>query len=416
MAETMKKLLASCLIALSLPAQAGQIEVLHYWTLPSEIASLSLLKSELARHGQRWKDFVVPGGGGESAYVVLQARAIAGDPPVAALMEGPIIQEWASLGFLAAPYPPAREKQWDAVLPAAVRDAVKYKGRYVALPTDIHRINWMLVNPAPFDALKLPVPSSWDDFFKVAPRLKAAGYMPLSLGKLDWQETTLFENLLLGLTDGAFYRKVFVEQNSAAINSARMIMVLERFRQLREYVSPDAGGTGKSPELAALRNGRAAMFIMGDWAKADLVLQGMVPGKSLRCLPAPGTDGYFIYGLDSFALFRAAEGESAAQAAFADVLMDPKLQSELARRKGAIPPRTDASLGGFDSCGVTAAKDFRDAEKKDRLLPSMAHSMATSQQAREVFFRVLSYYFNHPEQSSQQAARQIDAALQALRS
>ncbi|AOY02167.1 ABC transporter substrate-binding protein [Jeongeupia sp. USM3] len=409
----MKKLLATCLLALSLPAQAGQIEVLHYWTLPSEVTALALLKSKLGRHGLYWKDFVVPGGGGESAYAVLQARAIAGDPPMAALMEGPIIQEWASLGFLAAPYPPAREKQWDAVLPAVVRDAVKYKGRYVALPTDLHRINWMLVNPAPFDALKLPVPASWDAFFKVAPRLKAAGYIPLSLGKLDWQETTLFESVLLGLTDGAFYRKVFVEQDSAAINSARMVAVLERFRQLRQYAAP--GSTGKSPEMAAIRSGRAAMFIMGDWAKADLVLQGMVPGKTLRCVPAPGTAGYFVYGLDSFALFRTAESAADTQAALADVLMNPALQSELARRKGAIPPRTDASHEGFDSCGLDAVSAFRDAEKHGRLLPSMAHSMATSQQAREVFFRVISYYFNHPEQSSQQAARQIDAALQALR-
>lgn len=412
----MKRLLILCLTGWSVSASAGQIEVLHYWTSRSEMAALGVMKSELARKGQIWKDFVIYGGGGDGAYSVLQTRVIAGNPPVAALMEGPIIQEWASLGLLDTPYSPALEKQWDAVLPDIVRQSVKYKGRYVALPTDIHRINWMWINPAPFSALNLAEPKNWDDFFKIAPRLKAAGYIPLALGGQDWQEATLFENLLLGLSDGVFYRKVFIEQNREAIKSSKMIQILERFRQLRPYVTPNAGGRSWPQALADLREGKAAMFMMGDWAKGELMQQGIVPGPKLHCLPAPGTHNYFIYGLDSFALFHPPEGAmgSKTQNIFAEVLMDPAVQAALAKKKGAIPPRRDAPKAGFDQCALASLDALQKTEANQHLLPSMAHSMAGNQQVRDVFFKVINYFFNHPEQSAQDAVKRLDSALQAL--
>lgn len=416
----MKRLAGLCLLALLLAlrmagnASAQPVEVLHYWTSTSETAALDVIKNGLAQKGLVWKDFVIPGGGGESAYAVLQARAIAGDPPVAALLEGPTVQEWASLGFLASPYPASLEKSWDAVLPQVVQQAVKYKGRYVALPTNIHRINWLWVNTDVLAAVGAAPPKTWDDFFVLAPKLKAAGYTPLLLGNEPWQEGTLFEAFLLGMSDAAFYRQVFVEHNSDAILSSRMQYILERFRALRPYTGRPDAGKSWTQTIAALRQGKAAMLVMGDWAKAELQQQGM--SRQLDCVPAPGTASAFIYGVDSFALLHAEgeAGDNKVQAQFAAVLMSPALQSRLAQRKGAIPPRRDADRSKLDRCGQASYAAFAAAEKNRQLLPSMAHSMAGTQVAREAIFRVVSHYFNHPQQDSGQATQQLNAALQAL--
>lgn len=404
-------------LALGQAALAAPMEVLHYWTSPSESAARELLQQALAKHGAQWQDFAIPGGGGESAYAVLQTRAIAGTPPVASIMEGPIIHEWAALGFLDTPYPPKLEKQWDAVLPPMVREVVKANGRYVALPIDLHRINWLWLNPAPFAALKLPLPQTWDEIFIVAPKLKAAGYIPFALGGQAWQDGTVFENMLLGMTDGDFYRQVFVAQNSKAILSTRMQTALDRFRALRPYIDPAGTGRTWPQEAALLKSGKAAMMIMGDWVKADLVLQGMVPGKTLKCQPVPGTEQYFVYNMDSFVLFRQHDNPSlgAVQKAMAEVIMDPQFQAAFNQRKGSIPVRMDARKSGFDSCSLNAMAAFDEAEQHNRLLPSMAHSMAANTQVKETFFQVINYFFTHPDQTAEQATRQLDAALRASR-
>jgi len=43
----------------------------------------------------------VAGGAGENAMTVLKTRAMAGNPPTAAQVKGPAIQEWAEEGLLA---------------------------------------------------------------------------------------------------------------------------------------------------------------------------------------------------------------------------------------------------------------------------------------------------------------------------
>jgi glucose/mannose transport system substrate-binding protein len=49
----------------------------------------------------------------------------------------------------------AKEGKWDASLPKVVSDVMKYKGHYVAVPVNVHRVNWLWVNP---EVLKKPVP------------------------------------------------------------------------------------------------------------------------------------------------------------------------------------------------------------------------------------------------------------------
>lgn len=123
--------------------QAGEVEVLHWWTSGGEAKSVGELKKIMQAKGHTWKDFAVAGGGGDNAMTVLKSRVVSGNPPSAAQIKGPAIQEWAAEGVLANLDGVAAAEKWDSLLPKVVADIMKYKGNYVAAPVNVHRVNWM---------------------------------------------------------------------------------------------------------------------------------------------------------------------------------------------------------------------------------------------------------------------------------
>ena len=81
---------------------------------------------------------------------VLKTRAVSGNPPAAAQIKGPDIQEWGELGLLADLNAVAAEGKWDSLLPKQVAQIMKYDGDYVAVPINVHRVNWLYINPEVF--------------------------------------------------------------------------------------------------------------------------------------------------------------------------------------------------------------------------------------------------------------------------
>jgi glucose/mannose transport system substrate-binding protein len=74
-------------------ALAGEVEVLHWWTSGGEAAAVQELQKMLQKEGHTWKDFAVAGGAGANAMTALKSRAVSGNPPTAAQVKGPQIQE-----------------------------------------------------------------------------------------------------------------------------------------------------------------------------------------------------------------------------------------------------------------------------------------------------------------------------------
>src|SRR5688572_12927491 len=130
----------------------GSVEVVHWWTSGGEKAAVDVLKAQVEKDGFIWKDGAVAGGGGATAMTVLKSRAVTGNPPGVAQIKGPDIQDWAATGLLDADVlkDVAKEEKWDSLLDKKVADTVKYDGDYVAVPVNIHRINWLWINPEVF--------------------------------------------------------------------------------------------------------------------------------------------------------------------------------------------------------------------------------------------------------------------------
>ncbi|MEH8199604.1 ABC transporter substrate-binding protein [Aeromonas allosaccharophila] len=412
----MKWLSFSVIALLSLPACASQVEVLHWWTSGGEAKAVEVLKSEWTEQGNQWNDFAVQGGGGKSAMTVLKSRALAANPPEAAHLKGYELKEWAGLGFLRDLSPMAEHLGWYAKMPPMVRATLSQSDALMAVPTGIHRVNWLWLNRKVFEQQKLTPPTDWAQFVSIADQLKKRGITPLAIGNEPWQLAVLFETVALGEGGKEFYRKAFLEQDSATLTGPDMVRVLTRFQQLRAYVPQKYAGLKWHQATNLLESGGAAMQVMGDWVKGELSAGNYRPGEDIACLPSPGSAGLFSYNLDSIAMFKQRDpAQLQAQGELAQLLMTPTFQAEFNRVKGSIPALTNPDMSKFDRCAVRSYQDFLLAEKQDNLLPSMAEGMATPTNMRQAIMDVLSNYFNDPKANPQQTALHLERAMRSTR-
>ena len=217
------RLLAAIFCALATASYAGEVEVLHWWTSGGEAKSAAELRKIMQAKGHTWKDFAVAGGGGDNAMTVLKSRVVSGNPPSAAQVKGPAIQEWAAEGVLANMDATAKAEKWDAELPKVVADVMKYKGSYVAVPVNVHRVNWIWANA---DVLKKSgvdaMPKTWDEFFAASEKIKKAGFIPVAHGGQNWQDFTTFESVALGVGGTKFYQDALVKLDPKALTSDTM--------------------------------------------------------------------------------------------------------------------------------------------------------------------------------------------------
>ena len=412
----MKWLSFSVIALLSAPVAASQVEVLHWWTSGGEAKAVEVLKSEWTKQGNQWNDFAVQGGGGKSAMTVLKSRALAANPPEAAHLKGYELKEWAGLGFLRDLTPMAEHLGWYGQMPPMVRATLSQNGALMAVPTGIHRVNWLWLNRKIFERNKLTPPTDWAQFVTVADQLKKRGITPLALGNEPWQLAVLFETVALGEGGKEFYRKAFLEQDSATLTGPDMVRVLTRFQQLRAYVPQKYAGLKWHQATNLLESGGAAMQVMGDWVKGELSAGNYRPGEDIACLPSPGSAGLFSYNLDSIAMFKQRDpAQLQAQGDLAQLLMTPQFQEEFNRVKGSIPALTNPDMSKFDRCAVRSYQDFLLAEKQDNLLPSMAEGMATPTNMRQAILDVLSNFFNDPKANPEQTALHLERAMRSTR-
>ncbi len=396
-------------------AHAGEVEVLHWWTSGGEKRAADTLQRLVEEQGHTWKDFAVAGGGGEAAMTVLKTRAVSGNAPAAAQIKGPDIQEWGELGLLSDLNEVAEKAKWDELLPKQVSTAMKYEGDYVAVPVNVHRVNWLWINPEVFEKAGATPPTTLDEFYAAADKLKAAGFMPLAHGGQPWQDGTVFEDIALAVLGPEDYRKAFVELDRDVLTGDKMVEAFAALKKVRSYVDKDAAGRDWNSATAMVMNGRAGMQIMGDWAKSEWTAANKIAGEDYTCVPFPGTQGSFTYNIDSLAMFKLNnEDNRKAQQDLARTVLEPEFQQFFNQNKGSIPVRLDQDMSEFDSCAQQSMKDFKASAEGPGLVPSLAHGMAASSYVQGAVFDVVTNFFNDPAADPKKAAQQLAAAIQAV--
>ncbi|PRY87260.1 ABC transporter substrate-binding protein [Donghicola tyrosinivorans] len=408
------KLLATAAVStlISSAAMAQSVEVLHWWTAGGEAAALNVLKEDLAGQGIGWEDMPVAGGGGEAAATTLKARVAAGNPPTAAQLLGMQVREWADEGALGDLTAVATEGHWADVVPSALQDFAVRDGKWNAVPVNIHRPNWLWINAAIFEENGLTPPTTWEEFNTVAQTLKDKGITPLAHGGQPWQDATIFDDVVLGIGGADFYRKAIIEADMDALGSDTMVQVFNQMRTVRGFVDDNFSGRDWNLATAMVLNGEAAMQLMGDWAKGEIVRADMTPGTDILCVTAPGTEGSYLFNTDFFAAFDVSDDNQAAQSALAASVMSPAFQEAFNLVKGSIPARTDVAPDNFDACGQKAMADIKEAEANGTLLGSLAHGHGQTSAVQRAIFDVVTEHFNS-DMSAEDAVEELQIAVES---
>lgn len=416
----MKKMLASsvCVAALAVgataPANAEGVEVLHWWTSGGEAAAVQVLKDSLEAEGYPWEDMAVAGGGGDAARTTLRARVVAGDPPTAAQLLGMQVTEWAQEGFLGNLNAVADAGGWNDVVPAAIQQFGTYEGEWVAAPVNVHRPNWLWMNREVFESNNLDVPTTWEEFNAVAEQLADLGIIPLAHGGQPWQDATIFDDVVLGLGGPDFYRSAIIELDEDALSSDTMVAVFDQMRVIRGFVDDNMSGRDWNLATAMVIRGEAAMQLMGDWAKGEIIAADLTPGEEIMCVTAPGTEGSFLFNTDFFAMFDVDESNAEAQQALAAGILDPEFQVTFNLVKGSIPARTDVSADAFDACGQKSIADMAAASEAGTLLGSLAHGHGQPSSLQGAIVDTVTQHFNS-DMSSADAVEALVTAINAAR-
>ncbi|NRA68211.1 MAG: carbohydrate ABC transporter substrate-binding protein [Pseudobacteriovorax sp.] len=377
-------------------ALADTVEVLHWWTSGGEKEAADQLKAKVEADGHTWKDAIITGGGGDNAMKVLRQRAVSGNAPSVVQMKGPAIQEWGT--YLVDVDAAAKKLSFDKILPTEVKSVMKHKGKYVAVPVNVHRTDWVWANKKLVEPIlaKAKNQKGFDQILFVGKELKKKGVQAFAHGGQPWQDATAFEAISLSVGGPEFYQKAFVDLDLKTLKGPKMKDVFEKTREYTKLLDPNRKGLDWDKATKLVIEGKAGMQLMGDWAKGEFLVAGQKPGKDFLCFPVPtaGQRG-FLFNIDSFTFFKQKSGSGKAtqgQLSFAKQILTPDFQQSFNLKKGSIPVRVDSKVGAFDKCAKDSFSDF--TNDKVRRLPSFAHKMAMQPDVESAVVEVITGFFN----------------------
>ena len=388
-------------------AKAQNADVMHWWTSGGESRAVAVFAKEYNKRGGTWVDNASVGPQAEHAAAL--NRIAGGNPPAAMQWNiGVAVRQLAEQGSLTSLDEQAKKGNWLANLPPLLVKNMTYDGHVIAVPVNIHGANYQFYSVKVFNDLKMQPPKTWDEFLADAPKIKAAGIIPIAFGanaqQLDW----LFEALLAGAGGKDLYRKVFVDHDAKAAGSDAMQRVFSIMGQVRQYV--DAGSPNRkwNDSLALVETDKAALMVLGDWAKGDFAAANKVVGKDFGCQMAPGNQDAYVMTVDVFVFpVNDKPDQKMAQDKLATLMMDPAVQTEFNAFKGSIPSRLDANITELDACAQLGQKVMAGGEANQ--LPNFA--LAFSPDTQGQIEDLLGNYWSKPSITPAEAAKQLASII-----
>jgi glucose/mannose transport system substrate-binding protein len=193
-----------------------------------------------------------------------------------------------------------------------------------------------------------------------------------------------------------------------------MKKVFDEMRTLRGYVDADFSGRDWNLATAMVMNGKAAMQIMGDWAKGEFLAAGKVPGKDFICQPSPSDHG-FIFNTDSFAMFKMdGKDKIEGQKLLASLIVGKKFQETFNLLKGSIPARLGVPMDKFDECALKSEADMKTSQDTGGFVPSVGVDMGLPGNLSGAIKDVVTNHFNS-DMSSDEAVKKLVEAIDLAR-
>jgi glucose/mannose transport system substrate-binding protein len=389
--------------------------LLNQWSEGSDAAAIAKLGDMFKAAGGQWEATSIAGHTANT-LAKLRADVVSGNPPPAVQLKGPEIAEWNATGKTMNLDAIAKEEGWDKTVAPELLPVMKPKGSWVAVPMNIHRINWMWGGKKALDKAGITtMPATWAEFNADCEKLKAAGLIPIAHGSADWTDATTFEIVVYGM-DMDLFKKAFVEGSSDAMRSDGMVKCFEQYRKMINWMDPGISARTWDAAANMMLTGQAGFFFMGDWAIGTYNAGGFKEGVDYVCSQAPEDNGKtgFILNSDSVVFFQQKDPSYlAGSKLLAHLIMSKDFQIIFNKAKGSIPARLDVDLTGFNPCQIKCQKDLEEAIKEGTLVRSFAHNMTILQKYRGAAMEVITNFVNTPSLSAADGAKQMADAVDA---
>lgn len=406
MRNTRSLLLAAAAVMVgTAAAQAAELEVIHWWTSKGESAAVAQFAKALDNDGQgdKWKDSAIALG--ETARATVMQRVLGGDPPAAAQFNpGRQYEELIKGGKLLDLTDLATEGKWaDVIRPKAIQGACLVDGHWWCVPVNIHSNYWAWYSKPAFANAGLAEPRSFAEFIADEPKLQESGVIPFAIGGdgNGWQIQLLFQDMVTEALGVAKREEMYTKKSAEIAGGPEMTKVFQDLRALKKYTDDGYANRNWNDTTNLVITNKAALQVMGDWARGEFAAAGMAGVKDFGCMiglnedkPVVSTDG------DIIVFFKQDDPEvEAAQKRLANLLISPAVQVAFNNAKGSMPVRGDVDMSTADACMQKALKAVEDPAK---IVPATNRFITenTNQQINEL----VSQYFADDSLTPEDAA------------
>ena len=290
--------------------------------------------------------------GGDNARGTTVNRIIGGNPPTAAQFN--ISKQFVDLveqGLLQSLEEVASAEGWrDFIYPPELIETCEFEGEFYCVPVNIHSWQWMWINNDVYKQVGLPVPQTFEEFLAGAPTIQDAGIIPLALGGQGWQESGMFDVVASSIMGFPLMQSIYRDKDVDAFRDGRFESVLNTFRELNTFTGEGSPGRLWNDTTAMVIEGKAAMQVMGDWARGEFAVAGKEAMVDYSCV-IPGKEKYVALGGDVFVFPKNDDPKvKEVQLAMASMMVDPTVQAKFNNAKGSLPMRLDVDTSAADAC------------------------------------------------------------------
>ncbi|MBB6402849.1 ABC transporter substrate-binding protein [Arthrobacter sp. AZCC_0090] len=362
-----------------------KLEITSWWTSGSEADALNVLIDGVKKSssGLSVDNAAVSGGGGANARQALAARLQAGSPPDSwQLHPAGQLKSYVDGGQVADLTDLWTQNNWAAQMPKDVAEAQQVGGKYYTVPIGVHRGNVLWTNPAVLSKANVTIDSATgvDGLIGSLKQVQAADVTPVCLGDKDiFASAELLESIIMSRTGADNWKKLFT--GGYSFDSPEVKQALEDYKTILSLSNKDHSAITWDEAAKKMANGSCAVNLMGDWAYGELLNAGKKPGTDFSWVTFPGKEDVFDYVGDGFSIPAKNIPHADAANAWLKTLMDPKIQTEFAAKKGSIPALTTADISKLSPYQQEAAKSFAKAS----VVSSLAHAQASTAEFAQTY-------------------------------
>ena len=287
------------------------------------------------------------------------------------------------------------------------------EGKFVGMPFN-SSAPIMYMNTEAFEKAGVEAPKTWEDFEAIAPKLKDAGYIPMTASQLTWMMVENFKsrNNQQFATNNNGYDGV--DGTQLIVNDENTVMMFDKLKAWADDGLYGFYGAGWGDNLKPFEEGKVAMWIGSSGSFGGLQKSAQMPFTAdfmpyWGSIEGAGTQS-FIGGAALFAMAGKSDEENACTAQFFSFLTSPEVQVYWHENTGYVPI-TEAAYELAKEEGYYDEKPVAEVGIKQLMLPggewSKGYRLGFYPQVRDVINRETGKIFSG-ETSVEDALKTID--------